>query len=135
MADGRTHDLHGLVATIMAVAVCAPMILQQDMQWAALPIGVFLGTWLVSPDLDMWNTTPTRRWGPLRILWAPYCWLFDHRGLSHGWFTGPLSRLLYMGIPISLVWWFFGFEGAGPWVGLLAIGITLGNWVHLLGDS
>ena len=52
---------------------------------------------LLSPDLDLARSAPASRWGPLRLLWAPYARLFRHRGLSHSLFWGPLTRLLYLG--------------------------------------
>ena len=135
MADGKTHDLHGILAAVIVAAVVWVFWAQGASHhlWA-LPLGTLAGTTLFSPDLDMWNTTPTRRWGPLRILWAPYCWAFDHRGHSHGWITGPASRLIYFGVPVALGWWYFEFVGFGPWVGFLTGGIVFGNWVHLVGD-
>ena len=135
MADGKTHDKHGVIAAILFAGVAALCWWQgAPADVGALPVGILFGTHFFSPDLDMWNTRPTKRWGPFRILWAPYCWAFDHRGLSHGWITGPLSRLIYFGVPAGLVWWYFGFEGLGPWLAFLVIGIVLGNWVHLIGD-
>lgn len=53
---------------------------------------------LLSPDLDLVRSTPARRWGPLRLLWAPYAWLFRHRGLSHSLLLGPLTRIFYLGV-------------------------------------
>ena len=34
----------------------------------------------ISPDLDT-TSRPTRRWGPLRVLWWPYRTLLRHRSL------------------------------------------------------
>ncbi|MGB9862004.1 MAG: DUF2227 family putative metal-binding protein, partial [Candidatus Bipolaricaulaceae bacterium] len=50
-----------------------------------LPLGLayLLGSLFLSPDLDLWGSRATRRWGILRFLWRPYSFLFRHRGLSH----------------------------------------------------
>ena len=56
----------------------------------------------LSPDLDLARSDPSRRWGPLRFLWAPYAALFRHRGISHS-LLGPLTRLLYLAALSSLV--------------------------------
>lgn len=58
---------------------------------------------LLSPDLDLARSSPASRWGPLRLLWAPYAWLFRHRGLSHSLFWGPATRLLYLSGLVLLV--------------------------------
>jgi len=139
MASGRSHDFHGLVAAIIAALVVAACYWQEvqgvDGLWA-LPLGVLFGAWLLSPDLDLWNTLPTKRWGPLRFLWAPYSWACTHRGVSHSWILGPLSRLLYVGVPCAAIWGLgWEFAGIGPWVAFLAAGSVLGNWIHLLGDG
>ena len=53
------------------------------------------GLWL-SPDLDT-RSNPTRRWGPLRLLWWPYRRLLRHRSLlSHSPLLGTAGRLLYL---------------------------------------
>jgi len=135
VADGRTHDVHGIIAALLlavGVGICHWQGAGIDV--CGLPAGVVIGTLLLSPDLDMWNTGPIKRWGPLKYFWAPYAWAHSHRGLSHSWLLGPLVRLLYLGIPVALIWWHWDFEGAGPWIGYTTCGIILGSWIHLVGD-
>ena len=134
MASGREHDTHGLVAaTIILIGVAVFYPSGIDNAWA-LPVGTLIGAWLLSPDLDMWNTGPTKRWGPLKYLWAPYAWLHKHRGWSHSWTIGPAVRLLYLAIPVALVWSIWEFKGADLWLVWGCAGVYLGNWVHLIGD-
>ncbi|WP_287369675.1 metal-binding protein [Oceanithermus sp.] len=62
--------------------------------------GFLLGTLWITPDLDLAERRnrprPLRFWGLLKPLWVPYGLLFRHRGLSHTWIAGPLSRILYI---------------------------------------
>lgn len=127
--------MHGLIAAAVAMMICISG-LANGLGWSmfAAPAGILLGSWLLSPDLDMANTQPTKRWGVFQYFWRPYAWMFKHRGLSHGWITGPLSRLLYIGTPIALAWWCAELEAPGAWLGFLLLGVIVGNWVHLLGD-
>ncbi len=94
MAAGRAHD--------------------RACRWLALPYGLLWWPWLgppgvlvsslafligglwLSPDLDT-RSNPSRRWGPLRILWWPYRRLLSHRSvLSHTPLLGSAGRLLYL---------------------------------------
>jgi len=137
MADGKTHDLHGLLVTGFAVVVCVIAIVLKQMGIAdttGFVFGVAFGALYLSPDLDMLNTRPARRWGPLKYFWLPYAWLHKHRGVSHSWLIGPAVRIIYLGAPVALIWWCWDFVGAGEWVGCLADGVYLGNWTHLAGD-
>ena len=94
MASGRAHDR----------ATCLLALPFGLLWWPWLgPIGsscaglAFLlgGLWL-SPDLDT-RSNPSRRWGPLRLLWWPYRRLLAHRSLlSHSPLLGTAGRLLYL---------------------------------------
>jgi uncharacterized metal-binding protein len=60
------------------------------------------GLWL-SPDLDT-RSNPSRRWGPLRLLWWPYRRLLKHRSLiSHSPVLGSTVRLLYLAGIVGLL--------------------------------
>lgn len=138
MADGRTHDLHGVVAAVLASLAAAILWMRHitSAEAFALPAGVLVGAWLLSPDLDMWGTSPIKRWGPLRLIWYPYTKMFQHRGYSHTWIVGPCTRLLYLGVPVVGLWWYHcELDGYGPWLVYLTAGIIAGNWVHLMGDG
>jgi len=134
VSDGKTHDTHGLVlGAIMFFVVWASAGLVAGALAAA---GVVFGALWLSPDLDLSNSRPSRRWGPLRIVWIPYAKLFAHRGLSHHWLAGTLSRLLYLSLFVVPVW-LVATEGKPPpevsW--LFVVGTFLGNWAHLLADG
>lgn len=112
-----------------------------------------VGTFLITPDLDLadGHVLAKTNWGLLGLLWVPYGLLFKHRGLSHSWFLGPLTRLVYIaavalmlasagsllaralgyGLRLELV------PGEGwhtPAVAGLA-GYYLSQWLHLMMDG
>jgi uncharacterized metal-binding protein len=99
----------------------------------AFALAYLAGTYLLSPDLDLAEkgVRAGRRWGVLRLLWRPYGWLFRHRGLSHTWVLGPLTRLAYLGVDWDLRPPSWPKEALG-W-GLL--GYYLSQWLHLLADG
>ena len=112
-----------------------------------------IGTFLVTPDLDLATRSVRAKsnWGVLGWLWYPYGALFRHRGISHSWIAGPLTRLLYLlvlalGLSelLSVTAGALGFEFrlraelAGNWTWLLvgaAAGYFLSQWLHLLADG
>ena len=57
--------------------------------------GFFIGTFLLSPDLDLNHSKVNRNWGIFRFIWFPYALAFKHRGLSHHVIYGTFSRILY----------------------------------------
>ena len=109
------------------------------------------GLWL-SPDLDT-RSNPTRRWGPLRLLWWPYRRLLRHRSLlSHSPLLGTAGRLLYLlalvlglGLiaaplgapsPEALLAWLQALwnQQRGLSLALLS-GLEASSWLHLLQDG
>lgn len=116
-------------------------------------LSFMLGTFLVTPDLDLAENRMRARnnWGLVGLLWVPYGAIFSHRGISHSWIIGPLTRLLYMiFIALALSW---ACAQVGPYLGYhfslqakvtengneLAWGAALGylssQWIHLLADG
>lgn len=59
-------------------------------------------TFLLSPDLDLHYSTPTKNWGILRVIWRGYSKVFRHRGLSHSLFFSSFTKLIYI-IGVSLL--------------------------------
>ncbi len=116
-------------------------------------VSYLVGTFLVTPDLDLAenHVRAKRYWGFLGLLWLPYGELFSHRGLSHTWFVGPLTRLLYMVmVGLALSWAAaallspFGvtLSVRAQWrenalelsLGAL-VGYYLSQWLHLVADG
>lgn len=112
-----------------------------------------LGTFLITPDLDLAenNVRAKDHWGLLGLLWEPYGHLFSHRGLSHTWVIGPLTRLIYLAILVLALSWlvtflapYFGYsfslraELGENWLELATgalIGYYLSQWLHLIADG
>ncbi len=90
MALGRTHDLVNLTALPAFLYV-----LPKDMM-VPFSLGYVVGTFLLSPDLDLPNSKPSRRWKFLRWVWFPYQMISKHRGVSHMPVLGSLIRLAYI---------------------------------------
>jgi len=112
-----------------------------------------LGTFLVTPDLDLAENRVRAkgRWGVLGLFWVPYGWMFSHRGLSHTWLAGPLTRVFYMGIVGLLLYWLvqsvLGYLGINFNLGshfqappqdilwALISGYYVSQWLHLIADG
>jgi len=112
-----------------------------------------LGTFLITPDLDLAEQQVRAKghWGWLGWLWVPYGWMFAHRGLSHTWLIGPLTRLLYLGAVGLVVFWLCG--AIMSYLGLdislqaqlkappqevfwaLVLGYYTSQWLHLIADG
>ncbi|MFM7371445.1 MAG: DUF2227 family putative metal-binding protein, partial [Sphaerospermopsis kisseleviana] len=91
MASGKVHDKSILIAS-SAIAGAAGMlaihsyiqsrsISQLTYNVAAAAVGCWFGGLMLSPDLDLPNSNPTRRWGFVSVLWIPYEVMFKHRSL------------------------------------------------------
>ena len=90
MALGKTHDIVNIAAL--------PVFLYFLPKEFLVPFGAgyILGTFFLSPDLDLPSSRPTKRWKLLRCLWFPYQLLSKHRGVSHMPLIGSLFRLIYL---------------------------------------
>ena len=100
------------------------------------------GTFLLSPDLDMavQNVSSKRYWGLLGFLWVPYGWVFSHRGLSHTWLIGPLTRLFYLALLLAVPVWFarellHNFRIGQDDALAIMVGYYISQWLHLLADG
>ncbi|RDI96369.1 hydrolase [Meiothermus sp. QL-1] len=156
MPSGRVHEAINL--SVLGLAAGVYWLYRETL---AIPepiavafVGSYLvGTFLITPDLDLAErqVRSKRRWGWLGWLWVPYGWLFTHRGLSHTWLVGPLTRLLYLG-GVGLVLGWLGlvlvrYLGLHPVlearfsppppevVWALVLGYYVSQWLHLLADG
>lgn len=100
------------------------------------------GTFLLSPDLDLaeQNVSSKRNWGYLGFLWVPYGWVFSHRGLSHTWLIGPLTRLFYLALLLAAPVWFsrdllHNFRIGQDDALAVMVGFYISQWLHLLADG
>ncbi|WP_038049099.1 metal-binding protein [Thermus caliditerrae] len=152
MPSGRVHEAINLTALGGgAVLYLAHGGAPEEPRALAFALAYLAGTFLLSPDLDLSErgVRAQRRWGVLGVLWRPYGWLFRHRGLSHTWVVGPLTRLGYLA-GLVLVG-FFMLQGLVRYLGAdlrLAppawprealgwglLGYYLSQWLHLVADG
>lgn len=92
MASGKTHDLVNLVAFPPIVYYLQPT------EFLAFTSGYMVGTFFLTPDNDLIQSNPNRRWKLLRFIWIPYTKVFSHRGMSHVPFYGTFTKLLYLAV-------------------------------------
>ena len=163
MPNGRTHEainltFFGGLAAGYAYARSQGMIGELEPVISPPSVTLFslsylVGTFLVTPDLDLAenNVRSKSNWGLLGLLWVPYGSMFAHRGLSHTWFVGPLTRLVYMAVVgLALSWLvtviapFFGYnvgirtQLVYNWQELVLgalVGYYLSQWLHLMADG
>jgi uncharacterized metal-binding protein len=108
--------------------------------WQGMAVGYLVGTFFITPDVDHYpqrRTSPVRFWGRLGFIWIFYGILFRHRGTSHSWLLGPLTRLIYLGLLGLPLWWILAQlellpQAEALWGALL--GYYLSQWVHLALD-
>ena len=158
MPSGRVHNLINLAA-FTALGGAALMLGRSGVldlrppEVAAFSLGFLAGTFLLSPDLDLaeGHVNSKRAWGLLGVLWVPYGKLFSHRGWSHSWLVGPLTRLAYLALIIlilaglarlalpgmTLPGMTLPHLGAGfRWAALpLLAGYYGSQWLHLIADG
>jgi uncharacterized metal-binding protein len=163
VASGRTHESINLAAfggLALAHQYARSQGLLGDLGPLLTPqvltlfsLSYLIGTFLVTPDLDLAESRVRSKnnWGLLGLLWVPYGALFAHRGLSHTWFVGPLTRLLYMVVMALAISFLvtalapaFGYDVRvrthlledGPQLALGALaGYYLSQWLHLIADG
>ena len=156
MPSGAVHERVNVAillgaAALRAAAVPRPIAPEE----VAFAVGYAVGTFWITPDLDFANAHPVqavRNWGRLSFIWAPYGALFRHRGLSHTYLLGPLTRLAYLAFLVLVVVAMFapgwvnelfarGFGAFPPPLdhpGLWAAGVAgyyVAQWIHLALDG
>ncbi|WP_027482067.1 metal-binding protein [Deinococcus pimensis] len=154
MPSGNTHNLINL--STFAVLGSAALYLQRagsvDFSRGdalGFTVGFFVGTFLLSPDLDLaeQNVNSKRAWGFLGVLWVPYGMMFSHRGWSHSWLVGPLTRLVYLALIVGLVVGLVRLVLPGAALPSLPVrldwpvalpllaGYYVSQWLHLIADG
>ncbi|MEN3027751.1 MAG: DUF2227 family putative metal-binding protein [Aquificaceae bacterium] len=89
MALGKGHDF----ANLLALPLCLYYMPREF--YLPFTAGYLVGTFLLSPDLDLPHSKPSKRWRAFRLFWRPYQHLSKHRGLSHIPLLGTFVRLGY----------------------------------------
>ena len=105
MSSGRRHDSISItLSAAIALAVAAVV----GVYYAGIFAGGYTAGWrYLSPDLDLPQSLPSRRWGKcLKKIWEPYQATHKHRGTSHWPLIGSAVRLTYLffcGSPLIVV--------------------------------
>lgn len=133
--------------------VCKPSLGIPEPVALAFAGSYLLGTFLVTPDLDLAENRVRAkgRWGLMGLFWVPYGLMFSHRGLSHTWVAGPMTRVAYMGAVGLLLYWLaralLGYLGIrfelgthwqappGDILWALGLGYYISQWLHLVADG
>lgn len=154
--SGRVHEAINL--SVLGLGIAGYMASKDQLEipepMAIAFVGSYLlGSLLITPDLDLaeQNVRAKGRWGLLGLFWVPYGWMFSHRGLSHTWVVGPLTRLLYLGTIGILLFWLLEailrYWGASlnlrPLLQVppqnilwsLVAGYYVSQWMHLIADG
>ena len=131
--SGRVHNAINTIAFVALSGVYGYAYTRGGPRFDALEVAAFgaaffAGTFLLSPDLDLaeGHVSSKRAWGPLGFLWVPYGWVFSHRGTSHSWVVGPISRLLYLALLLAAPAYL-----AREWLAGWRVGVIVGKkeWI------
>ena len=152
--SGRVHNLiniaaYSVLAAATLVASRQELVSVTSVQALNFTLAYAAGTFLLSPDLDLaeGRVDSKRHWGILGVLWVPYGMMFSHRGLSHTWILGPLTRLAYLAVMVALVVGLLSYVvptlklpalSGSLDVAVLApfaLGYYLSQWLHLIADG
>jgi uncharacterized metal-binding protein len=156
LPSGNVHNLINAGAFILLAATGylstrAGILALEPSQVTAFGGAFWAGTLLLSPDLDLatQGVNSKKAWGMWGWIWYPYGMVFTHRGLSHSYLFGPLTRILYLAailIPLGYLLRplilptlhrfhleHFQLE-PGFWIALL-LGYYLSQWLHLIADG
>ncbi len=146
MASGKTHlkietfllAYWGAMAGILIVKGYLPT------RHASLFLsGYVFSMLMLSPDLDLTESSAAQRWGCLAWMWRPYALAFRHRRLSHHLVLGPLTRMAYVAAWTMLLLVLFRaatggsrpvFRASPEDLAALACGIFLPNIEHVIVD-
>jgi uncharacterized metal-binding protein len=102
MSDGKTHDRVGLFIGI--IFGCFAFFYGGLVIGSPFSFGWLLSLFIFSPDSDL---MPKKRTGILAFFLYPYSLLFKHRGLSHSFFWGTISRIIYLIITFLIILFIF----------------------------
>ena len=147
MPSGRVHNTINTLAFLTftagyTYAYSGGLVPFEPVAAVAFTAAFAAGTFLLSPDLDLAerHVSSKRAWGWLGFLWIPYGWLMSHRGLSHTWVVGPLTRLAYLAALLALPAYLLRehlhllrFSQAEALAA--AAGYYASQWLHLIADG
>lgn len=111
MSGYRTHTKINLFVALPICTAAAILLLHPPLKLLLLGIGVFTyGTLFMSPDVDLaYQTKLMSVRGILSLPFRTYAMVFKHRGLSHSFFFGTLTRILWL-LMYVLIGFYIAYE-------------------------
>jgi uncharacterized metal-binding protein len=91
----KEHCISNLIVGTLLVTVLASYEIPTTLR-LIFASSFVLATFLLSPDLDLFHSSPSKNWGYMKAIWWPYSKIFKHRGLSHTPILGTWTRLGYI---------------------------------------
>lgn len=131
MALGKSHDMVNLLLLPLSLYFIPKEF------YLPFSLGYIVGTFFLSPDIDLKHSKPSKRWKYLKVLWLPYQKRSKHRGTSHIPIVGTFMRLIYL----NLVVLFFYFVLVGifsymsPELSRIMLSIDLEGFFQYLAKS
>ena len=114
-----------------------------DTQLALSLLGYFIGTVILSPDVDSKKSKASQKCG---IICKPLTIMSKHRGMNHHWLYGTLLRILYIIMIVSFILAIaYGLPVVSDFINILlkyklemlsvAGGIFISNLFHIVLDT
>ena len=102
MSSGRTHDRVNTAATASFVLASLST---ARVDLLACSVGLAIGTFWLSPDLDLPRSNPTSRLGVVKLVYAPYRRLCGHHRswVSHSPILSTIIRFVYTFTPLIVL--------------------------------
>lgn len=113
-----------------------------DTQLGVFLISYFVGSIVITPDIDT-RSQASKKCG---IFCVPYRWFFTHRGISHNWIYGVVTRIVYvMLIIVFFIALIYGLPKISIFINILfsykleilsiVLGLFLSNLFHIMADA
>lgn len=136
MSSFKTHRRFNYLMFIIGCLILVHFNLFNIYVMITIGIGFIIGTELITPDLDT-ESIPSHRAG---WLWFPYRLVFKHRGKSHSYIWGFISRILYIILLAAVVCLIFSIHPVlTPEFMAIAlviiVGIAIANGLHIVLDK
>lgn len=149
MANYKTHCNFNLCVVLpVSIAGVLWFVSPSERLLLTFTLAFVYGTLFMSPDMDLANQVKLYSLkGILTLPFRSYALAFRHRGLSHSWLLGTLTRVLWLMIFITLLLYgiysiypsshalyafFHSYQGELTYA---FAGLMIADWGHLLLDG
>ncbi len=135
---GKNHEL------VNVILLPPTLLIVPEKYIIPFGVGYLFGTFFLSPDIDLSYSRVSKRWGPLRIIWLPFQFIFKHRGISHFPLIGTFLRVGYLAlIGLSVFYILSGLdtditikkETLLEYGLIILTGIAVADFIHIVSDS